>query len=235
MASRAMPRARLLLPVGLAAAAAGLSVLVSVVPTLPGEGAILEAVRRTEQPLLNEAMRSLDCLGSPWVIVATLFALAAVLLVRRRRWEAMACLLIIPMELMTLGLREVIDRPRPIPAGVDYHSRQARVFPAAQRSTPYYFSGSSRIFAIPTYGLGKLRLRPAGFVGPDHCGRKLFANLPRRPLADGRSWQLALWRIFSLGHRGRWIADSVEVALETADAGAAVEKRTFRIYNGLKC
>ena len=113
MASRAMPRARLLLPVGLAAAAAGLSVLVSVVPTPPGEVAILEAVRQTEQPLLNEALRSLDCLGSPWVIVASLLALTAVLLVRRRRWEAMACLLIIPMELMTLGLREVIDRPRP--------------------------------------------------------------------------------------------------------------------------
>ena len=113
MASRAMPRARLLLPVGLAVAAAGLSVLVSVVPTLPGEEAILEAVRQTEQPLLNEALRSLDCLGSPWVIVASLLALAAVLWVRGRRWEAMASLLIIPMELMTLGLREVIDRPRP--------------------------------------------------------------------------------------------------------------------------
>ena len=113
MASSATPRARLLLPVGLAAAAAGLSVLVSVVPTLPGEEAILEAVRQTEQPLLNEAMQSLDCLGSPWVIVASLLALAAVLLVQRRRWEATASLLIIPMELMTLGLREVIDRPRP--------------------------------------------------------------------------------------------------------------------------
>ena len=113
MASRAMPRARLLLPVGLAAAAAGLSVLVSVVPTLPGEKAILVAMRQTEQPLLNGALRSLDCLGSPWVIVASLLALATVLWVRGRRWEAMASLLIIPMELMTLGLREVIDRPRP--------------------------------------------------------------------------------------------------------------------------
>ena len=28
--------------------------------------------------------------------------------------EAAACLLIIPLELMTLGLREVIDRPRPM-------------------------------------------------------------------------------------------------------------------------
>ena len=113
MASRAMPRARLLLPVGLAAAAAGLSVLVSVVPTLPGEEAILEAMRQTEQPLLNEALRSLDCLGSPWVIVASLLALAAVLWVQKRRWEAMASLLIIPMELMALGLREIINRPRP--------------------------------------------------------------------------------------------------------------------------
>jgi membrane-associated phospholipid phosphatase len=113
MTSIAMPKAKLLLPVGLAAAAAGLSVLVSVVPTLPGEEAILEAVRQTKQPLLNDALRSLDCLGSPWVIVATLLALATVLWVRKRRWEAMASLLIIPMELMTLGLREVIDRPRP--------------------------------------------------------------------------------------------------------------------------
>ncbi len=104
----------MLLPVGLAATAAGLSVLVSVVPTLPGEEAILDAVRQTEQPLLNEALQSLDCLGSPWVIVASLLALAAVLWVRGRRWEAMASLLIIPLELMTLGLREVIDRERPI-------------------------------------------------------------------------------------------------------------------------
>ena len=113
MASRATPKTRLFLPVGLAAAAAGLSVLVSVVHTLPGEEAVLEAVRRTEQPLLNEALRSLDCLGSPWVIVASLLALAAVLWVRGRRWEAMASLLIIPMELMALGLREIINRPRP--------------------------------------------------------------------------------------------------------------------------
>ncbi len=113
MASRAMPRARLLLPVGLAVAAAGLSALVSVVHTLPGEEAILVAMRQTEQPLLNEALRSLDCLGSPWVIVASLLALTAVLWVRGRRWETMACLLMIPMELMTLGLREIIDRPRP--------------------------------------------------------------------------------------------------------------------------
>ena len=113
MASRATPKTRLFLPVGLAAAAAGLSVLVSVVHTLPGEEAVLEAVRRTEQPLLNEALRSLDCLGSPWVIVASLLALAAVLWVRGRRWGAMASLLIIPMELMALGLREIINRPRP--------------------------------------------------------------------------------------------------------------------------
>ena len=110
---KAIPTARLLVPAGLVAGAAGLSVLVSVAPTLPGDEAILEAMRKTELPLLNQALRSLDCLGSPWVIVASVLALSAVLWVRGRRREAMLCLLIIPMELMTLGLREIIDRPRP--------------------------------------------------------------------------------------------------------------------------
>ena len=109
-----MPRARLLLPVGLAAAAAGLSILVHTSPILTGEEAVLEAVRKMEIPLLNQLCMSLDCLGNRSVIIASVVALSAVLWVRGRRWEAIACLLIIPLELMTLGLRELIDRPRPM-------------------------------------------------------------------------------------------------------------------------
>ena len=109
-----MPRARLLLPVGLAAAAAGLSILVHTSPILTGEEAVLEAVLKMEIPLLNQLCMSLDCLGNRSVIIASVVALSVVLWVRRRWPEAIACLLIIPMELMTLGLREVIDRERPL-------------------------------------------------------------------------------------------------------------------------
>ena len=103
-----------LIPVVLAATAAGLSVLVSNVSPLSGEEAVLEAVRNVEVPVLDWLCRSLDCLGSRLIIVASVLALSAVLWVRGRRVEALGCLLIIPLEFMTLGLREVIDRDRPI-------------------------------------------------------------------------------------------------------------------------
>ena len=107
-------RSWLFIPLGLAAAAAGLSMLVSVASPLSGEEPILEAVRNAEFPLLDRISQGLDWLGRRWVIVASVLALSAVLWVRKRRAEALACLLIIPLEFFTLGLREVIDRDRPI-------------------------------------------------------------------------------------------------------------------------
>ena len=98
----------------LAAAAAGLSVLVSFASPLSGEDAVLEWVRNAEVPLLDLICRSVDCLGGRWMIIGTVAALSAVLWVRRRRTEALACLLIIPLEMMTLGIREVIGRGRPL-------------------------------------------------------------------------------------------------------------------------
>ncbi len=111
---KTMIKPGLLIPAGLIAAAAGLSVLVSNVSPLSGEEAVLEAVRNVEFPVLDWLCRSLDCLGSRWIIVASVLALSAVLWVRGRRVEALGCLLVIPLEFMTLGLREVIDRPRPL-------------------------------------------------------------------------------------------------------------------------
>ena len=103
-----------MIPAGLIAGAAALSVLVHFSPVLPGDKAVLVAVRDTELPLLDSLCRSLDCLGDRWIIVATVVALSAVLWVRGRQREALACLMIVPLELMTLGLREIIDRPRPL-------------------------------------------------------------------------------------------------------------------------
>ena len=103
-----------LIPLGLVCGAIGLSMVVRVHPILPGEEAMVEAVRNVEVPVLNWLCRSLDCLGSRLIIVASVLALSAVLWVRGRRAEALACLLIIPLEFMTLGLREIIDRPRPL-------------------------------------------------------------------------------------------------------------------------
>ena len=106
-----------LIPGGLIAAAVGLSILAAASSELTGERAILDAVRDTEIPLLGRISESLDWLGNRWVIVASVLALSGVLWVRGRRSEAVACLLIIPLELMTLGVREVIDRPRPLVYG----------------------------------------------------------------------------------------------------------------------
>ena len=107
-----MTKQELLIPAGLVAAATGLSILVYFAPILNGDEAVLEAVRKAELPLLEQASQSLDWLGSRWVIVASVLALSTVLWVRGRRVEALASLLIIPLELVTLGIREVIDRPR---------------------------------------------------------------------------------------------------------------------------
>ncbi len=115
MESKAISRTRLLIPAALLVGASGLSIMVSVGPVMPGDRVILEAVRSAELPLLDLLCQSLDFLGDRWMIIASILALSVVLWVRGRRAEALACLLIIPLELMTLGLREVIDRPRPIP------------------------------------------------------------------------------------------------------------------------
>ena len=109
-----MTKPGVLIPLGLACAAIALSILVRVSPILPGEEALLETVQNAELPLLDQLCRSLDFLGDRWMIIASVLALGIVLWVRGRRTEALACLLIIPLELMTLGLREVIDRPRPV-------------------------------------------------------------------------------------------------------------------------
>ena len=205
MASRAMPRARLLLPVGLAAAAAGLSVLVSVVPTLPGEKAILVAMRQTEQPLLNGALRSLDCLGSPWVIVASLLALAAVLWVQKRRWEAMASLLIIPMELMALGLREIINRPRP--SALSYTCLpESAGFPSLTTLHAVLFFGFIAYICHVYVRPRKLRFALQALLVLIIAVGKLFASLPRRSLAHGYTRRLALRRVLSLGHCSHRIA-----------------------------
>ena len=103
----------MLIPAAFIVAATALSVLVHFSPVLPGDKAVLVAVRDTELPLLDSLCRSLDCLGDRWIIFATVIALSAVLWVRRRQREALACLMIIPLEMATLGLREIIDRPRP--------------------------------------------------------------------------------------------------------------------------
>ena len=105
-----------IVPAGLAAGAVALSVLVSIWPVLPGDKAILEAVRNTHLPLLDWLCGSLDSLGDSWVVAASVLSLSSILWIRGRRGEALACLLIIPLELMALGLREVIDRPRPLPS-----------------------------------------------------------------------------------------------------------------------
>ena len=109
-----MMKPGLLIPLGLVCGAVGLSIVVRVHPILPGEEAMVETVRNIDVPALNQLCRSLDCLGSRLIIVASVLALSVVLWVRGRRGEALACLLIIPLEFMTLGLREVIDRPRPL-------------------------------------------------------------------------------------------------------------------------
>lgn len=113
MESKALLRKGLLIPAALAVGAAALSVLVHFSPVLPGDKEVLVAAREAELPLLDWLCRSLDCLGDRWIIVVSVVALSAVLWVRGRQREALACLLIIPLELMTLGLREIIDRPRP--------------------------------------------------------------------------------------------------------------------------
>ena len=102
---------------GLIVAAVGLSILAAISSELTGERAILDAVRDVEMPLLGWISESLDWLGNRWVIVASVLALSGALWVRGRRSEAVACLLIIPLELVTLGVREVIDRPRPLVYG----------------------------------------------------------------------------------------------------------------------
>ena len=114
MTLKAMTKRGLLIPVGLLVAAVGLSMLVSDATPLSGEDSMLEAVRNTEIPLLHQMSESLDWLGNRWVIVASVLALSGALWALRLRREALACLLIIPMELMTLGIREIIDRQRPI-------------------------------------------------------------------------------------------------------------------------
>ena len=114
--------------------------------------------------------------------------------------------------------RQATSNAAGVDAGVDYHSAKPG-FSQRHNAPRRPIFRVHRVSLPYLHTAGKAASCPAGFVGPSHCGRKLFANLPRRPLADGRSWQLALWRIFSLGHRGRWIADSVEVALETRTPG----------------
>ncbi len=104
----------LLIPLGLAAAAAGLSALVHFVPILSGEEAMVEMVRSTDAPLLDGISDLVDWVGNRWVIVASVLGLSGALWVRGRRREAVACLLILPLELMTLGVREVIGRERPM-------------------------------------------------------------------------------------------------------------------------
>ena len=109
--------AKALIPAGLIVAAVGLSVLAAISSELTGEQAIVDAVRDAEAPVLGRISQSLDWLGNRWVIVASVLALSGVLWARGLRREALACLLIIPLELMTLGVREVIDRPRPLVYG----------------------------------------------------------------------------------------------------------------------
>lgn len=116
MVSMQFSRTGWIVPAGLAAGAVALSVLVSIWPVLPGDKAILEAVRNTHLPLLDWLCGSLDCLGDSWVVAASVLSLSSILWIRGRRGEALACLLLIPLELMALGLREVIDRPRPLPS-----------------------------------------------------------------------------------------------------------------------
>ena len=224
----------MLLPVGLAATAAGLSVLVSVATPLTGEEAILEAVRNAELPLLNQALRSFDCLGSPWLIVASVLALTAVLWARRRRREAMLCLLIIPMELMTLGLREIIDRPRPM------LPEWTTIAPS-----PGFPSGTT-LHAVLFFGfiayLCHIHVRPKKLRIALQASLVLFiAVVSYSRIYLGVHWPTDVLGSWLYGGFFLWVIAAVGLPIlsklrcETRYAGAAVEKRTFRIYNGLKC
>ena len=140
-------------------AAATLSVVVHFSPVLPGDEAVLEAVRETGPPLLDQASEALDRLGNRWVILGSVLALSAVLWLRGRRVEALACLLIIPLELITLGLREVIDRPRP------FHPFYPFVYPESHGApaSPGFPSGTT-LHAVLFFGfiayLAHVYLRP---------------------------------------------------------------------------
>ena len=162
---KTMIKPGLLIPAGLIAAAAGLSVLVSNVSPLFGEEAVLEAVRNAEVPVLDWLCRSLDCLGSRWIIVASVLALSAVLWVRGRRVEALGCLLIIPLEFMTLGLREVIDRPRPLEWTTSAEWTNVAPSPGFPSGTTLHavlFFGFIAYIVHVYVGQGKLRLALQG-------------------------------------------------------------------------
>ena len=151
----------LLTPLGLVLGAVALSMLVGVTPILPGEEAVLKAMQDAEVPVLDWLCPSLDCLGSRLIIVASVLGLSAVLWVRGRRAEAVACLVIIPLEFMTLGLREVIDRPRPELTGLASASGSPG-FPSGTTLHSVLFFGFIAYIVQVYMGPGKPRLALQG-------------------------------------------------------------------------
>ncbi len=217
----------LLIVFALAAAAAGLSVLVSSTSPVSGEEAMLEWLRNAEVPLLDLICRSLDCLGGRWMIIGTVVALSAVLWVRRRRTEAIACLLIIPLEMTTLGIREVIGRERPVLTDLAAVSESAG-FPSGTTLHAVMFFGFI-VYLVHVYMRpGKLRFALQGLL------ILAIAVISYSRIYVGAHWPTDILGAWLYGGVFLWGIVAVGVSL-ISRVRVAVEKRTSRIYNGLKC
>ena len=123
---------RTLLIAGLFSLAVMAFVLAWALPVWPGDECVLVAVQGWRSPVLDVVFRTLTYLGWYPVAVALTLAAMAVLLVQRRRVDALLLGIVVSSALLTHPLKALVGRPRPdyaiiepIPHGMGFPSGHA--------------------------------------------------------------------------------------------------------------
>lgn len=115
----------------LLAATVTLSVLAAQHDTLPGDTAIMSYAQDRTFPgqHVSDAVRTLTSTGA---VLVTGFAVATVLWITGRRWEAVALALgLAALPFLQAGLKHLVDRPRPMEPAVELRaSFSGESFPA---------------------------------------------------------------------------------------------------------
>ena len=94
-------------------AAAVISYLASAFDTFPGDAGAAERFQAHRSGWLDDAAIVASSLSQFWVAIASILAFSVVLWLARRRADAVAVLLLLGPEAITVGLKELVDRPRP--------------------------------------------------------------------------------------------------------------------------